>query len=103
MCIECSLLSSHTPIDGLIRTHDVEEKMRAKGTCGKGIVGASSANFVQKNNSHEKKKPQQNPTKTTQTTTFKKKKKGACYVCESRITLMLGVRTAKVAENLLTW
>jgi hypothetical protein len=72
-------------INGLIGTLDVEEKARAKDTCGKGIVGASSANFVQKNNSHKnKKKPQQNPTKTTQTTIFKKKKKkGACYVCES--------------------
>jgi hypothetical protein len=63
---------------------DVEEKTRAKDTHGKGIVGASSTNFVQLNNYHNnKKKPQQNPTKTTQTTTFKKKKKGACYVCES--------------------
>jgi hypothetical protein len=30
--------------------------MRAKGTCGKGIVGASSANFVQKNNSHKNRR-----------------------------------------------
>ena len=50
---------------------------------GKGVVGASSANLVQKNNSHKnKKKTPQNQPKTKQTTTFKKKKKkkGACYV-----------------------
>ena len=72
-------------IDGLIGTLDVEEKERAKDICGKGIVGASSANLVQKNNSHKnKKKPPQNQPKTKQTTTFKKKKKkGACYVCAS--------------------
>jgi len=70
--------------DGLIGTLDVEEKARAKDTRGKGIVGASSANFVQKNNSHKnKKKPPQNQTKTKQTTMFKKKKKGACFVCDS--------------------
>jgi len=61
---------------------DVEEKARAKDTHGKGIIGASGANFVQKNNSHKnKKKPPQNQTKTKQTTTFKKKK-GACFVCD---------------------
>jgi len=71
-------------IDGLIGTIDVEEKARAKDTRGKGVVGASCANFVQKNNSHKnKKKPPQNQTKAKQTTTFKKKKKGACYVCDS--------------------
>ena len=42
--------------DGLIGTLDVEEKARAKDTRGKGIVGASSANFVQKNNSHKNKR-----------------------------------------------
>ncbi|RLN33442.1 uncharacterized protein C2845_PM03G32690 [Panicum miliaceum] len=53
-------------IDGLIGTLDVEEKARAKDTRGKEIVGASSANFVQKNNFHKnKKKPPQNQTKTT--------------------------------------
>ena len=52
---------------------------------GKGVVGAFSANLVQKNNSHKnKKKPPQSQPKTKQTTTFKKKKKkGACYVCAS--------------------
>ena len=58
--------------------------MRAKDTRGKGVVGASSANFVQKNNSHNNKnKPPQNQTKAKHTTTFKKKKKGSCYVCGS--------------------
>jgi len=71
-------------IDGLIGTLDVEEKARAKDIRGKGVVGASSANFVQKNNSHKnKKKPPLNLSKAKQTTTFKKKKKGACYVCAS--------------------
>ena len=72
-------------IDGLIETLDVEKKARAKDIRLKGVVGASSANLVQKNNSHKnKKKPPQNQPKTKQTTTFKKKKKkGACYVCAS--------------------
>ena len=49
-------------IDGLIGTFDVEEKVRAMG--GKGVVGASSANLVQKNNSHKnKKKPPLNQPK----------------------------------------
>jgi hypothetical protein len=43
-------------IDGLIGTLDVEEKARAKDIRGKRIVGASSANLVQKNNSHKNKK-----------------------------------------------
>ena len=50
--------------DGLIGTLDVEEKARAKDIRGKGVVGASSANFVQKNNSHKnKKKPRLNQSK----------------------------------------
>ena len=70
-------------IDGLIGTLDVEEKARVKDTRGKGIVGASSANFIQKNNSHKnKKKPPQNQSKAKQTTTFKKKN-AACFVCDS--------------------
>ena len=85
---------------------DVEEKERAKDTHGKGIIGASGANFVQKNNSHKnKKKPPQNQTKTKQTTTFKKKKKkkkGACFVCDSRTTLLQSVRIAK-AMTPPTW
>ena len=64
-------------IDGLIGTLDVEEKARAKDIRGKRVIGASSANLVQK------KKPPQSQPKTKQTTTFKKKKKGACYVCAS--------------------
>ena len=74
-------------IAGLIGTLDVEEKARAKDTRGKGVIGSSSANLVQKNNfnaqNKKKKKPPQNQTKTKQTTTFKKKKKGVCFVCES--------------------
>ena len=74
-------------ISDLIGTLDVEEKARAKDTRGKGIVGASSANFVQKNNSNsqkKRKKPPQNQGKTKQTTApAKKKKKGVCFVCES--------------------
>ena len=51
-------------IDGLIGTLDVEEKVRAKDIRGKGVVGASSANLVQKNNSHKnKKKPPLNQPK----------------------------------------
>jgi hypothetical protein len=79
-------------VDGLVGTLDVDEKARAKDTRGKGVVGASSANFVQKNNNFvqnnnsqkNKKKPPQNQTKTKQATTFKKKKKkGVCFVYES--------------------
>nr|XP_034570894.1 uncharacterized protein LOC117835654 [Setaria viridis] len=74
-------------ISDLIGTLDVEEKARAKDTRVKGIVGASSANFVQKNNSNsqkKRKKPLQNQGKTKQTIApVKKKKKGFCFVCES--------------------
>ena len=66
-------------IDGLIGILDVEEKARAKDIREKGVVGASSANLVQKNNSHKnKKKPLLNQPKAKKTTTFKKKEKGAC-------------------------
>jgi hypothetical protein len=72
-------------IADLIGSLDVEEKARAKDTRGKRVVGTSSANVVQKNNSnksHNKKKKnkQENPTKTKQTTNFKKKNKGNCFV-----------------------
>jgi hypothetical protein len=43
-------------IDGLIGTLDVEEKAREKNIRGQRVVGASSANLVQKNNSHKNKK-----------------------------------------------
>ena len=46
-------------IADLIGSLDVEEKARAKDTRGKGVVGTSSANVVQKNisnKSHNKKK-----------------------------------------------
>jgi hypothetical protein len=64
---------------------DVEEKARAKDTHGKGVVGTSIANVVQKNNSnksHNNKKmknKRENPTKTKRTTNFKKNK-GNCFV-----------------------
>jgi hypothetical protein len=72
----------------LIDSLDVEEKARAKDTRGKGVVGTSSANVVQKNNSNKshnnnnnKENKQENPTKTKQTINFKKKNKGNCFVC----------------------
>jgi hypothetical protein len=73
-------------IADLIGSLDVEEKVRAKDTRGKGVVGTSSANVVQKNNSNKshnnkKKNKKENPTKTKQTTNFKKKNKGNCFVC----------------------
>jgi hypothetical protein len=59
----------------LIDTLDVEEKARAKDkTHGKGIVGSSSANLVQKKNNNafkKKNKPHQNQSKAKQTTQFK--------------------------------
>jgi hypothetical protein len=60
----------------LIGTLDVEDRARAKDTCGKG-VDSSSANVVQKKNynfnaSHKKKKEKKE--KPKQTTNFKKKK-----------------------------
>jgi hypothetical protein len=55
-------------ITDLIGSLDIEEKVRTKDTRGKAVVGTSSANVVQKNNSksHNKKKKnkQENPTKT---------------------------------------
>jgi hypothetical protein len=56
-------------IADLIGSLDVEEKARAKGTRGKGVVRTSSVNVVQKNNSNKshnnnKKNKQENPTKT---------------------------------------
>jgi hypothetical protein len=53
----------------------------AKDTHGKGVVGTSSANVVQENNSNKfHKKKKKNPTKTKQTTNFKKKNMGNCFV-----------------------
>jgi hypothetical protein len=69
----------------LIGSLDVEERARAKDTCGKEIE-TSSANMVQKKNSNashnnKNKNMQQNATKPA---TFKKKNKGVGYfVCES--------------------
>jgi hypothetical protein len=62
----------------LIGSLDVEERVRAKDTCGKGGE-TSSANMVQKNSnaSHKTMKPKQ-------ATLFKKKNKGVgCFVCGS--------------------
>jgi hypothetical protein len=71
----------------LIGSLDVEERVRAKDTHGKGVE-TSSANMVQKKNSNvsynNKKNKQQNTTKPKQATSFKKKNKGAgCFVCGS--------------------
>jgi hypothetical protein len=70
----------------LIGSLDDEERVRAKGTCGKGIE-TSSANMVQRKNSnasHKKKNKQQNVTKPKQAALFKKMNKGAgCFVCGS--------------------
>jgi hypothetical protein len=78
--------------DDLIATLDVEEKVRAKDTHGKTIVGPSSANFVQRgnpkfqNNQNKRKKPSQNPPKAKEADGPNKKKRkpgGACYTCGS--------------------
>jgi hypothetical protein len=72
----------------LIGSLDVEERVRAKDTRGKGIE-TSSANMVQKKNSNashnnKKKNKQQNAMKPKQAATFKNKNKGAgCFVCGS--------------------
>jgi len=72
----------------LIRSLDVEERVRAKDIRGKGIE-SSSANMVQKKNSNasrNKKNKQENYSKPKQTTIFKKKKNnkdGGCFVCGS--------------------
>jgi hypothetical protein len=74
----------------LIGSLDVEEKERAKDTCGKGVVGSSSTNLVRKNNSNafhnnnNKKNKPDNYGKARQTTSFKKKKekgKSKFYTC----------------------
>jgi hypothetical protein len=69
----------------LIGSLDVEEKARAKDTHEKGVIGTSSANVVQKNNSNKshnnkkKKNKQKNPTKIKQTTNFLKKEQGKLF------------------------
>jgi hypothetical protein len=71
----------------LIGSLDVEERVRAKDTHGKGVE-TSSASMVQKKNSNvsynNKKNKQQNTTQPKKATSFKKKNKGAgCFVCGS--------------------
>jgi hypothetical protein len=61
----------------LIISLNVEEKVRAKDTRGKGVE-TSSANMVQKKNSnasHKRKNKQQNATKPKEAASFKKKNK----------------------------
>jgi hypothetical protein len=71
----------------IIGSLDVEERVRAKDTCGKGVE-TSSANMVQKKNSNashnnKKKNKQQNATKPKHAASLKKKNKGGgCFVCE---------------------
>jgi hypothetical protein len=84
----------------LIGSLDVEEKARAKDTHGKGVVGTSSANVVQKNNSNKShnnnnnKNKQENPTKIKQITNFKKKNKGNCFLCAILVISPVNVGTA---------
>jgi hypothetical protein len=72
----------------LIGSLDVEERVRAIDTRGKGVE-TSSANMVQRKNSNashnnKRKNKQQNVTKPKQTTSFKKKNKGdGCFLCGS--------------------
>ena len=75
----------------LIRSLDVEKRMRAKDNRGKGVE-FSAANMVQKKNpfaSRNKKKKnmqENNDAKPKQTAQFKKKnnkKGGGCFVCGS--------------------
>jgi hypothetical protein len=76
-------------IADLIGSLDVEEKARVKDTHGKSVVGSTSANLVQKNNSNafhnsKKKNKMDKSAKAKQTTAFKKKKekgKGKCCTC----------------------
>ena len=71
------------PIENLIASLDVEEKVQAKDASEKGGEGNSSANMVQKNHPHSKNRKATH--KHVKTTTFKKKKntnaKGACFTC----------------------
>jgi hypothetical protein len=62
------------------------KRRRGQKTLEKGVVGTSSANVVQKNNSNKshnnkKKNKQENPIKTKQTTNFKKTNKENCFIC----------------------
>jgi hypothetical protein len=72
----------------LIGSLDVEERVRAKDTCGKGVE-TSSANMVQKKNSNashnnKRKGKQLNATKPKQAASFKNKNKGVgSFVCGS--------------------
>jgi hypothetical protein len=71
----------------LIGPLDVEERARAKDTCGKGVE-TSSVNIVQKNSNashtNKRKNKQHNATKPKLAGSFKNKNKGAgCFVCRS--------------------
>ena len=91
----------HT-IDGLIGTLDVEEKALAKDTHVKEIVGASSDNFVEKNNSHKnKKKPLHNQTRLSRQQRWRRRRREIDICATVQTTLLLSVRIAK-AKNLPT-
>ena len=68
----------------------------------KGIVGASSANFVEKNNSHKnKKKPLQNQTRLSRQQRWRRRRRELAICATVQTTLLLSVRIAK-AKNLPT-
>jgi hypothetical protein len=72
----------------LIGSLNVEEKARAKNTREKGVIGTSSANVVQKNNSNKshnnkkKKNKQKTPQRLNRQPILKKKNKENCFVCD---------------------
>jgi hypothetical protein len=97
--------------DDLVATLDVEEKARTKDTCGKGVWGPSSANFVQRGNpksnlkpQNKKKKPPQTHPRLRKLTSQPRRRRKAPAMCVGvRTTLLHSVRTIKTARSLPTW
>ena len=91
-------------IDGLIGTLHVEKKARAKDIRGKGVVGASSANLVQKNNSHKNKKSHRRTNKrlSRQPPSRRRRRRELAMCALVRNTLLQSVRTAKATTS-PTW
>ena len=90
-------------IGGLIGTLDVEEKARAKDTRGKGVIGASCANFVQKTIRTRIKKSHRITKQRLSRQPHSRRRKRELAMCAIVwITLLLSVRISK-ARSLPTW
>jgi hypothetical protein len=102
-------------IADLIGSLDVEEKARAKDTRGKGVVGTSSANVVQKNNSnksHNKKKKnkknknkQENPQRLNRQPILRRRTREIVLSAAILVISLVNVRTAigRTIKNQQIW